>query len=179
MKGLLILAWFLACGVHTVPGSLLNLMWMIEEVTGKNALINYAFYGCYCGWGGHGTPKDATDWCCWEHDRCYGRMEDNGCKYWTIYKHRVTRGLVTCGKAGASHAGHWKNLGLSAGSVQLPLEVRQPVSSGRKSWGQEGQEYRNCIQLLGSGCYILDGVFTRHQMLCILPFTCSLKIPSE
>ncbi|XP_036085341.1 phospholipase A2 group V isoform X3 [Rousettus aegyptiacus] len=96
MKGLLILAWFLACGVHTVPGSLLNLMWMIEEVTGKNALINYAFYGCYCGWGGHGTPKDATDWCCWEHDRCYGRMEDNGCKYWTIYKHRVTRGLVTC-----------------------------------------------------------------------------------
>lgn len=49
-------------GVHTVPGSLLNLMWMIEEVTGKNALINYAFYGCYCGWGGHGTPKDATDW---------------------------------------------------------------------------------------------------------------------
>ncbi|KAF3820249.1 hypothetical protein GH733_015758 [Mirounga leonina] len=25
---------------------------MIERVTGKNALTNYGFYGCYCGWGG-------------------------------------------------------------------------------------------------------------------------------
>lgn len=49
-------------GVLAVPGDLLGLKSMIEKVTGKNALINYGFYGCYCGWGGQGTPKDGTDW---------------------------------------------------------------------------------------------------------------------
>lgn len=49
-------------GVPAVPGSLLDLKSMIEKVTGKPALKYYGFYGCYCGWGGHGTPKDGTDW---------------------------------------------------------------------------------------------------------------------
>lgn len=49
-------------GVPAVPGDLLDLRSMIEKVTGKNALTNYGFYGCYCGWGGRGTPKDDTDW---------------------------------------------------------------------------------------------------------------------
>lgn len=49
-------------GVPAVPGSLLDLSTMIEKVTGKPALMNYGFYGCYCGWGGQGTPKDGTDW---------------------------------------------------------------------------------------------------------------------
>lgn len=49
-------------GVPAVPGSLLDLKSMIEKVTGKDALMDYGFYGCYCGWGGHGTPKDGTDW---------------------------------------------------------------------------------------------------------------------
>eukprot|EP00074_Homo_sapiens_P106913 XP_024303474.1 calcium-dependent phospholipase A2 isoform X3 [Homo sapiens] len=62
MKGLLPLAWFLACSVPAVQGGLLDLKSMIEKVTGKNALTNYGFYGCYCGWGGRGTPKDGTDW---------------------------------------------------------------------------------------------------------------------
>uniref|UniRef100_A0A2K6TU65 Phospholipase A2 n=1 Tax=Saimiri boliviensis boliviensis TaxID=39432 RepID=A0A2K6TU65_SAIBB len=61
MKGLLPLAWFLACSVPVVQGGLLDLKSMIEKVTGKNALKNYGFYGCYCGWGGQGTPKDGTD----------------------------------------------------------------------------------------------------------------------
>ncbi|CAO2589699.1 Phospholipase A2 group V [Lemmus lemmus] len=34
---------------------------MIEEVTGKDPIMNYGFYGCYCGLGGKGTPKDGTD----------------------------------------------------------------------------------------------------------------------
>ncbi|KAM9686053.1 phospholipase A2 group V [Trichechus inunguis] len=97
MKALLMLAWFLTCSVHTVPGSLLDLKSMIEKVTGKNALMNYGFYGCYCGWGGHGTPRDGTDWCCWVHDGCYGHLEEKGCKIWTqSYKYRVKRGFVTC-----------------------------------------------------------------------------------
>ncbi|XP_070366969.1 phospholipase A2 group V isoform X1 [Equus asinus] len=97
MKDLLTLAWFLACSVPAVPGSLLDLRSMIEKVTGKTALTNYGFYGCYCGWGGRGTPKDGTDWCCRVHDHCYGQLEEKGCHIrMQSYKYRFTRGLVTC-----------------------------------------------------------------------------------
>ncbi|XP_037355904.1 phospholipase A2 group V [Talpa occidentalis] len=97
MKGLLALVGLLACSVPAVPGSLLDLKSMIEKVTGKNALTSYGFYGCYCGWGGHGTPKDATDWCCWLHDHCYGRLEEKACSIRTqSYRYRFARGLVTC-----------------------------------------------------------------------------------
>ncbi|XP_008588768.1 PREDICTED: calcium-dependent phospholipase A2 [Galeopterus variegatus] len=97
MKGLLTLAWFLAYSVPAVPGSLLELKSMIEEVTGKDALKNYGFYGCYCGWGGQGTPKDGTDWCCWMHDHCYEHLEEKGCDIRTqSYKYRFSKGMVTC-----------------------------------------------------------------------------------
>ncbi|XP_004426169.1 PREDICTED: calcium-dependent phospholipase A2 [Ceratotherium simum simum] len=97
MKDLLTLALFLACSVPTVPGSLLELNSMIEKVTGKTAVTDYGFYGCYCGFSGRGTPKDGTDWCCWVHDRCYGQLEEKGCQIWTqSYRYRFTRDLVTC-----------------------------------------------------------------------------------
>nr|XP_014984114.2 calcium-dependent phospholipase A2 isoform X1 [Macaca mulatta] len=97
MKDFLPLAWFLACSVPAVQGGLLDLKSMIEKVTGKNALTNYGFYGCYCGWGGRGTPKDGTDRCCWVHDHCYGRLEEKGCNIRTqSYKYRFAWGLVTC-----------------------------------------------------------------------------------
>ncbi|KAF5924698.1 hypothetical protein HPG69_004570 [Diceros bicornis minor] len=57
MKDLLTLALFLACSVPAVPGSLLELNSMIEKVTGKTALMDYGFYGCYCGFGDH-THQD-------------------------------------------------------------------------------------------------------------------------
>ncbi|KFO57706.1 Group 10 secretory phospholipase A2, partial [Corvus brachyrhynchos] len=31
--------------------------------TGRSPLA-YIGYGCYCGLGGRGWPKDKTDWCC-------------------------------------------------------------------------------------------------------------------
>ncbi|XP_005353014.1 phospholipase A2 group V [Microtus pennsylvanicus] len=97
MKGLLTLAWFLVCSVPAVPGGFLELKSMIEEVTGKDPIMNYGFYGCYCGWGGKGTPKDGTDRCCWVHDRCYGELEEKGCGIRTqAYDYRVTRGQVIC-----------------------------------------------------------------------------------
>lgn len=50
-----------APGLSPAQGSLLELHQMISKVTGKNALLYYGFYGCYCGLGGKGQPKDATD----------------------------------------------------------------------------------------------------------------------
>ncbi|XP_058160811.1 phospholipase A2 group V [Dasypus novemcinctus] len=97
MKTLLTVAWLLACGVPSVLGDLVDLKTMIEQVTGKNALTNYGFYGCYCGWGGEGNPKDGTDWCCLRHDRCYGQLEEKGCDIWTqSYRYRFSQGWVTC-----------------------------------------------------------------------------------
>ncbi|XP_036888734.1 phospholipase A2 group V [Sturnira hondurensis] len=97
MKGLLVLAWFLVCGAPAVLGGFLELKSMIEKVTGKDALMDYGFYGCYCGLGGQGTPKDATDWCCRVHDYCYGVLENKGCDIrMQYYKYRYSRGLVSC-----------------------------------------------------------------------------------
>ncbi|XP_069760987.1 phospholipase A2-like [Narcine bancroftii] len=49
--------------------------------------LAYIVYGCYCGLGGEGWPRDNTDWCCFYHDCCYRRAESAGCNPKFEYYH--------------------------------------------------------------------------------------------
>uniref|UniRef100_A0A8C6CY90 Phospholipase A2 n=1 Tax=Moschus moschiferus TaxID=68415 RepID=A0A8C6CY90_MOSMO len=57
---LLCTLWVFA-GVVPAEGDMLDLNKMVRQVTGKNPIFFYFSYGCYCGIGGQGQPRDATD----------------------------------------------------------------------------------------------------------------------
>ncbi|XP_020828849.1 phospholipase A2 group V-like [Phascolarctos cinereus] len=98
MKTIFLLAVLMACGLPEVRGGLKELNSMIGKLTGKKALTDYGFYGCHCGWGGKGTPKDATDRCCLAHDCCYSKLVKKGCKLKTqAYNFKYKSGSITCG----------------------------------------------------------------------------------
>ncbi|XP_067423615.1 basic phospholipase A2 Tbo-G6D49-like isoform X2 [Emydura macquarii macquarii] len=98
MKNLFVFAVLFACGPVMTQGSLLELQRMIKQVTGKNAIWNYSMYGCFCGWGGKGMPKDATDQCCRLHDCCYDRLSNNGCNAITdMYSYFYLSKTIYCG----------------------------------------------------------------------------------
>ncbi|XP_019959066.2 phospholipase A2-like isoform X2 [Paralichthys olivaceus] len=74
---------------------------------GSKPILNYADYGCYCGYGGNGTAVDDLDRCCQVHDNCYGdAMQLDEC--WSILDNPYTKvysysceeanKTVTCGK---------------------------------------------------------------------------------
>ncbi|XP_040389328.1 basic phospholipase A2 Cdr-13-like isoform X2 [Cygnus olor] len=79
MNSLLVLAVLSAWGSSLAGGNLWDLQKMITKVTGRNAFLYYSSYGCYCGLGGHGRPKDATDRCCQLHDTCYDGLLRHQC----------------------------------------------------------------------------------------------------
>nr|P81165.1 RecName: Full=Basic phospholipase A2 homolog GodMT-II; Short=svPLA2 homolog; AltName: Full=Myotoxin II [Cerrophidion godmani]1GOD_A Chain A, PROTEIN (PHOSPHOLIPASE A2) [Cerrophidion godmani] len=56
--------------------SMYQLWKMILQETGKNAVPSYGLYGCNCGVGSRGKPKDATDRCCFVHKCCYKKLTD-------------------------------------------------------------------------------------------------------
>nr|XP_011715713.1 group 10 secretory phospholipase A2 [Macaca nemestrina]XP_011715714.1 group 10 secretory phospholipase A2 [Macaca nemestrina] len=67
---------------------------------GSRTPIAYMKYGCFCGLGGHGQPRDAIDWCCHRHDCCYTRAEEAGCSPKTErYSWQCVNQSILCGPA--------------------------------------------------------------------------------
>ncbi|XP_015675832.1 basic phospholipase A2 trimucrotoxin [Protobothrops mucrosquamatus] len=89
--------WIVAVLLLGVEGNLLQFNKMIKIMTKKNAIPFYSSYGCYCGWGGQGKPKDATDRCCFVHDCCYGKLTDCSPKS-DIYSYSWKTGIIICGE---------------------------------------------------------------------------------
>ncbi|XP_029434450.1 basic phospholipase A2 2-like isoform X2 [Rhinatrema bivittatum] len=80
-----------------VHGNLIDFAEMVKDVTGKDAAVHYASYGCYCGAAGRGKPVDATDKCCHAHDCCYADLSAGGCRpQFDGYDYTVSNGNVTC-----------------------------------------------------------------------------------
>ncbi|XP_040843559.1 phospholipase A2, membrane associated-like [Ochotona curzoniae] len=99
MKTLLLLAVTMTCGLLQVHGNLIQFADMIKYITGKSAVLNYNGYGCHCGVGGKGAPKDETDRCCFIHDCCYRRLDDLGCRTKLLsYNYSKSGGNIICEK---------------------------------------------------------------------------------
>ncbi|XP_006883742.1 PREDICTED: phospholipase A2, membrane associated-like [Elephantulus edwardii] len=97
MKIFLLLAVLMALGLLQAQGNLLDFRKMIKYTTGKEAALSYVSYGCYCGIGGKGAPKDATDRCCAEHDCCYKKLKKSRCgTKFLKYKASISGGNIIC-----------------------------------------------------------------------------------
>ncbi|XP_060056929.1 phospholipase A2, membrane associated-like [Erinaceus europaeus] len=81
----LLLAAIAAFGLLGTDGAKWNLDRMILKAVGKEAASAFGDYGCNCGFRQKGTPVDATDRCCAEHNCCYHRAENVGCKTKKIF----------------------------------------------------------------------------------------------
>ncbi|XP_032156552.1 group IID secretory phospholipase A2 isoform X2 [Sapajus apella] len=84
-------------GVIPIQGGILNLNKMIKQVTGKTPFLSYWPYGCHCGLGGRGQPKDASDWCCRTHDCCYAHLKTHRCRFhMDHYRYNFSQGEIHC-----------------------------------------------------------------------------------
>ncbi|XP_006009663.1 group 10 secretory phospholipase A2 [Latimeria chalumnae] len=76
---------------------IIELAGAIKCSTGLSAL-EYMAYGCYCGLGGKGWPRDKADWCCHKHDCCYEEAELAGCNSkMEKYEWACKEKMVDCG----------------------------------------------------------------------------------
>ncbi|XP_071338297.1 phospholipase A2, minor isoenzyme-like isoform X2 [Trachinotus anak] len=101
----LLLLLLTACMVSgaVLPKALWQFGTMIECVQPGVYPLQYNNYGCWCGFGGKGTPQDELDMCCKIHDECYGTsMKTPGCTslfdlpYFLVYDFTCLNEQLTC-----------------------------------------------------------------------------------
>uniref|UniRef100_A0A3B4T4V6 Phospholipase A2 n=1 Tax=Seriola dumerili TaxID=41447 RepID=A0A3B4T4V6_SERDU len=91
-------------------GQLPKALWqfgiMIQCAQPDVSPLRYSDYGCWCGFGGRGTPLDEVDMCCKVHDKCYERSRKTpGCTaiadlpYVLVYDFACSNQQVTCSAA--------------------------------------------------------------------------------
>ncbi|KAI3372333.1 hypothetical protein L3Q82_022824 [Scortum barcoo] len=100
----LLLVLLTACvGTGSLPKALWQFGNMIACVQPGVNPLKYNDYGCWCGFGGGGTPRDELDMCCKVHDKCYetsGKVP--GCTaisdlpYVLVYDYTCSNRQVTC-----------------------------------------------------------------------------------
>ncbi|XP_055979654.1 group IID secretory phospholipase A2 [Sorex fumeus] len=128
MELALLCALVVLAGVNPTQGSILNLNKMIHQMTRKVPIFSYWPYGCYCGPGGRGQPKDASDWCCKAHDCCYAHLRHHKCQIFTDnYKYNISQGTINC-----SNKGSWCEQQLCACDKEVALCLKRNLDSYRK-----------------------------------------------
>nr|CAE47254.1 ammodytin L(2) variant [Vipera berus berus] len=90
--------WIVAVCLIGVEGSVIEFGKMIQEETEKNPITSYSLYGCHCGLGSKGKPKDATDRCCFVHSCCYAKLSDCSPKT-NRYEYHRENGAIVCGSS--------------------------------------------------------------------------------
>ncbi|KAM7391691.1 hypothetical protein PAMP_022358 [Pampus punctatissimus] len=94
-----------ACAVSgaLLPKALWQFAKVIECAQPDVNALDYNDYGCWCGMGGWGTPRDEVDTCCQVHDKCYERSRKTpGCMaiadlpYFLVYDFTCSNQQVTC-----------------------------------------------------------------------------------
>ncbi|XP_074868436.1 phospholipase A2 [Carettochelys insculpta] len=93
-----------AASATTTPWALWQFRDMIKcTIPTSNPLLDFNNYGCYCGFGGSGTPVDALDRCCQVHDHCYSQAKQHpDCKglldnpYTEVYAFSCSGSTITC-----------------------------------------------------------------------------------
>ncbi|KAM4652374.1 basic phospholipase A2 caudoxin-like [Discoglossus pictus] len=90
------LAVLLFVGVTLTHCGIVDFGNMIHQVVQRSPFA-YILYGCHCGPGGRGMPKDEIDWCCHVHDCCFGVMDTLGCRPMTKrYYFSYENGDLSC-----------------------------------------------------------------------------------
>ncbi|XP_049734098.1 group IID secretory phospholipase A2 [Elephas maximus indicus] len=128
MKLPLLCVLLVISGVIPTQSGILNLNKMIKQVTGKIPFFTYWFYGCHCGPGGKGHPKDATDWCCRAHDCCYALLKNERCCFHTDnYRYDFLEGEIQC-----SDKGSWCEKQLCACDKTMALCLQESLHTYNK-----------------------------------------------
>ncbi|XP_066493524.1 basic phospholipase A2 PLA-B-like [Tiliqua scincoides] len=108
MKQRLLLIILMAHAFSLISSSLLHFKDMIQRISRRNTLIYFNGYGCYCGKGGKGKPRDKIDQCCYRHDCCYERLQRRMCHpYFEHYKYLIIHDDVNCQLKKKSQCSMW------------------------------------------------------------------------